>query len=262
MSGAVAGLTGVNDAPVPDDNRFVRRTALVMGAIFVAGFLLQWLMGRSSFAARPLVHVHALVAFGWVLLFMVQSRLGSGGNIALHRRIGWFAAGWGVLMVVVAFAITIDVVRRGITPFFFRPAHFLVANPLSVLGFAALLTAAIRLRRHTDWHWRLQLSATAILLGPAFGRLLPMPLLTPAAFETAGIVCLAVPLVGAMRDRRHLGHVHPAWWWGVGANIAAILLGALIGYSAIGLLIFDAVTAGSFGGTLDPMGFAPPPPAP
>lgn len=261
MTDAMTGTAPSMAAARSHDDRFIRRTATIMAVFFVVAFLFQWLMGRSSFAARPLVHGHALVAFGWVILFTVQSWLGSGGSIALHRRIGWIAVLWAGLLAIVSTAITVDVAQRGITPFFFRPAHFLVANPLSVLTFAAVLAGAIRFRRATDWHWRLQMSATAILLGPAFGRVLPMPLMTPYAFEIAGAACLVVPVIGAIRDRRTGGTVHPAWWWGAGAIVAAVLIGDLIGYSGVGLSIYEAVTAGFAGAIVDPMGFAAPPPS-
>lgn len=260
MTGVMTGAAPPGAAMLSGDDRFIRRAATAMAIFFVIAFLFQWLMGRSSFAARPLVHGHALVAFGWVLVFTVQSWLGSGGSIALHRRIGWIAVLWAGLLVIVSTAITVDVVQRGITPFFFRPAHFLVANPVAVLTFAVVLAVAIRFRRATDWHWRLQLSATAILLGPAFGRLLPMPLMTPAAYEIAGLACLVVPVIGAIRDLRRGEAVHPAWWWGAGAIVAAIVLGDLIGYSGVGPGIYEAVTAGHAGAVVDPMGFAAPPP--
>ena len=58
-------------------------------------------------------------------------------------------------MVVSGFFVTVSMVRASTVPFFFQPVHFLVFDPLAVLTFAGLTTAAILLRRRTEWHRRL-----------------------------------------------------------------------------------------------------------
>lgn len=249
-----------HEQPAGAADRFFFKLALMMALIIVAGFSMQLLMGRSTFAARPLVHLHALVFMGWVALFTAQSWLGTHGSLAIHRRLGWIAAAWVVLMLVMAFAITIDVTQRGSAPFFFRPQLFLIANPMTALAFGALVTAAIRNRRRTDWHQRLHMGAMAMLLGPAFGRLLPMPLMIPWSFEMCVAAGLFVPIIGAGRDRRTLGHVHPAWWWCFAAFAATFALFEAITWSPLGSTIYHAVTAGTPGALVDPMGFPPPPP--
>lgn len=241
-------------------DRFFFRLAASMAIIIVAGFSMQWLMGRSSFAARPLVHLHAVVFMGWVALFTTQSWLGSRGSMALHRRLGWIAVAWVALMVIMALAITVDVTRRGTAPFFFRPQLFLIANPMTAFGFAALFALAIRYRRQSDWHRRLHMCAMALIIGPAFGRLLPMPLLIPWAFEICVAMGLYVPLVGMWRDRRVLGHVHPAWWRGLIAFALVFALFELIAWSPLGDALYGWVTAGTPGAAVDPLGFPPPPP--
>lgn len=241
-------------------DRFFFRLALSMAILIIVGFSLQFLMGRSSLNARPLVHMHGIVFMGWTMLFVMQSWLGSRGSMALHRRLGWIAVAWVALMVVMALAITIDVTRRGIAPFFFQPQLFLVANPATMLGFVAVFALAIRNRRRTDWHQRLHMCAMAMLLGPAFGRLLPMPLMIPWAFEAAIVAGLYVPLVGMWRDRRVLGHVHPAWWCGLIVFALVIALFELVAYSPAGNALYNSVTAGTPGALVDPMGYPPPPP--
>ena len=243
-------------------DRFFFRLALSMAILIVLGFSMQFLMGRSSFAARPLVHAHGLVFMGWTMLFTVQSWLGSRGAIDLHRRLGWIAAGWVALMIATALAITVDVTRRGIAPFFFQPQLFLIANPLTMLGFLGLFVLAIRHRRQTDWHQRLHMCAMAMLLGPAFGRLLPMPLMIPWAFEICVAAGLYVLLVGMWRDWRVLGHVHPAWWRGLIAFALIFAMFELITHSPVGSALYAAVTAGTPGALVDPMGYPPPPPMP
>ena len=231
--------------PVAADDRFDLILTLGMAFVLIAGFTFQLAMGRSTFAVPIVWHLHAVVFMTWIALFVTQTWLGTRGPVALHRRLGWLAAGWVLLMVVMGTAITVATVRRGTAPFFFQPQHFLIANPMGLLTFAGLTFAAIRLRRRNDWHRRLQLCAFAALLGPGFGRLLPMPFLIPVAFETAVLAGLVFPFVAMVREYRREGHVHPAWWWGVGSIAASLVLAALVAHTAVGDAIYAFTVAGS-----------------
>jgi hypothetical protein len=239
---------------------FFRTLAIAMALTIVAGFSLNVAMGRSTFAARPLVHLHGLAFMGWVGIFVLQAWLATRGSIALHRKLGWIGAGWIAILIVMGIWISIDVTQRGIAPFFFRPQYFLIANPMGMLAFALLAWGAIRLRKQTDWHMRLHICAMAAIIGPAFGRLLPMPLLIPHAFDIAVLAGLVFPLVGIIRDWRRDGKVHPAWWTGMLVILATLPLAHLIAYSPVGDGIYAAVVAGHPGADVPGLEFAPPPP--
>ncbi|MDI1296531.1 MAG: hypothetical protein PSY12_11720, partial [bacterium] len=104
---------------------------------------------------------------------------------------------------------------------------------LEMAAFAALLIAAIRLRRRTDWHQRLMLCAMIALIGPAFGRILPMPLLGPfggVAVMTSQLLFVAVAVFHDLRTR---GRVHGAYGWG----------GATIIVEGLGVPLFAATPA-------------------
>ena len=238
---------------------FFRTLAISMALTVVAGFSLHYMMGRSTFTARPLVHLHGLAFMGWVGIFVTQAWLATHGPIALHRRLGWIGAGWIVLLIVLGIWISIDVAQRGIAPFFFRPQYFLIANPLGMFCFALLAWSAIRMRKQTDWHMRLHICAMAAIIGPAFGRLLPMPLMIPHSYDIAVLTGLVFPMAGMFRDWRRDGRVHPAWWRGVLAIILVVPLAHLIAYSGIGDAIYAAVTAGQPGANVPGREFAPPP---
>ncbi|MCY7340004.1 MAG: hypothetical protein LH465_08680 [Sphingomonas bacterium] len=242
------------------DNRFFLRAAIVMALVIVAGFSTQLAMGRSSFASPPLVHAHAIVFMGWTTIYVLQNVLATTGRIDLHRKLGWLAAGWMVAMVVLGFAVTVAMVRRGQVPFFFQSLHFLVFDLMAVFTFAALTIAAIVMRRRTDWHRRLHYCGMSLLLGPAFGRLLPGPLLAPWAFEATFVATLIFPLVGVIADIRRSGHAHPAWRWGIGALVGSMLITTAITYGPLGPPLYRAVTAGSPGAAVAPLDFSPPPP--
>lgn len=247
-------------SPHNREDLFFRRIALAMAATIVAGFLVQFLAGRSTFAARPLVHVHGLIFMGWTALFSAQAWLATRGPLSLHRRLGKVAALWLIAMVPMGVWITADTVRLGVAPFFFRPQFFLIANPVNILLFAVLIIAALKLRRRTDWHKRLQIGAMACIMGPAFGRLLPSPLLIPYTFEIALIAGLIFPAIGALRDKRLDGRVHPAWWWSICLTLATIPIAHVIAATPLGDALYAAVTAGNPGASLPGMSYPVPPP--
>jgi hypothetical protein len=246
-------------APTIGDERFFLRAAILMTACIIAGFSVQLAMGRSTFASPVRVHAHAIVFMGWVFIYLLQNIFATSGRMVLHRLLGWVAAAWLAPMVILGFVVTVAMARAGAVPFFFRPLQFLIFDPIAVLTFAGLTIAAIMMRRRTAWHRRLHFCGMTILLGPAFGRLLPLPLLQPWAWEATYAVTILFPIAGAIADRRRSGRVHPAWKWGIGTIAATFLLVEAITYSPVGTAIYQAVTAGSPGAAVPPLDFAPPP---
>ena len=245
---------------VSGDDRFFMTMAIIMALLVATGFSVQLAMGRSTFAAPPLVHAHAIVFMGWVAIYVAQNTLNVLESRALHKALGWLAAFWMLAMLYLGFAVTLAMVQRGGVPFFFTPLQFLVFDPLSLLTFAGLTVAAISLRRRTEWHRRLHYSGMSVLLGPAIGRLIPAPFLIPFAFEVTFLLCMIFPVIGMIADKRRTGRVHPAWYWGIGAMIAFLVLTDIITYSPLGTLIYDAATVGSPGAAIDPLAYRPFPP--
>ena len=250
-----------SDIPVTSssDDRFFVRAAVVMAITIVAGFSFQHAMGRSTFMSPPLVHAHAIVFMGWVFIYLTQNLLIGTGRLDIHRKLGWIAMGWIFPMVLLGCLVTLAMLRRGQVPFFFRPLQFLVFDPMTLFTFAGLTIAAVTQRRRTQWHRRLHFCGMSLLLGPAFGRLLPMPLLQPWAWEASFTACLLFPAAGIIADLRRSGRVHPAWRYGVGAMLACLVLTEAITYSPVGTAIYRVVTAGSPGASVPALEFAPPP---
>ena len=246
-------------APIVGDERFFVRAAMVMTVVVVTAFALNYLLGRSTFAAPLRVHLHAWLFMSWVGIYLLQNIFIGRGKIDLHRRLGWIATAWIVPMIIVAFVVTIALVRLGHVLFFFRPLQFLFFGPIAVLTFAGLTVAAIAVRRRTEWHRRLHFCAMSMLLMPALGRLLPLPFLVPWAWEAAFAASMIFPLVGVWGDFRRTGHVHAAWYWGIAVMLGAFVLTETLTYTAPGLAIYHAVTAGSPGAAAAPLEFGSPP---
>lgn len=248
--------TAANTRPATaGDARFFVISAMLMAAVIVGGFSMNLAMGRSSFAAPPVYHVHAAFFFGWVALYLVQTTAIATGAVGLHRTLGWVAVAW-IPAMLVAGAL---VVRQSLTshggPPFFDTREFLFGNAAGLGYFAAFAGAAIVLRRRTDWHRRLLFCAMASLTGPGFGRLLPVPFMIPWAWWVSAVLAPALfPIAGMIRDRRRHGRVHPAWAWGLGGLIAAMLIADLIAFSPAGSAITRMVVAGTPGDDGD---FAP-----
>lgn len=231
--------------------------ALAMALVIVTGFSLNLALGRSSFAVPAIYHVHGVTFFAWTALFVVQVRLAASGAMAAHRRLGPLAALLLPLLVVLGGAMAITSLRRTGGPFFFAQNEFLWGNTMLLACFVGLAVAALVKRRQTDWHARLMLSGMALLTGPGFGRILPMPLFMPWGWWVNTAVTLCFPLAGMAIDLKRKGRVHPAWLWGTAAIVVAHLVGELIAFSSFGVASTQWVLAGSAGAARPMEAFLP-----
>lgn len=220
--------------------------AIAMAIVIVAGFAFNLAAGRSSFAVPIIVHIHAFVFFGWVMLYLIQNGLVATGSVALHRRLGWLALAWIPVMVGLGFMMTLESIRSKGGPPFFDINEFLFGNTLGVGAFAVVALAGIAMRGRTDWHRRLMCCAMISLTGPGFGRLLPMPFLIPWGWWIASVAFpLIFAVVGIAFDRRRRGRIHPAWWWGIGALVGSQVIADGAAYSPAGLSITHYVIDGT-----------------
>jgi uncharacterized membrane protein YozB (DUF420 family) len=149
---------------------FVAMAAGVLLTVF-AGFAPTFYLRGSFPQTRPmsvLLHVHGVVFSAWVTLFLIQAVLVARGDLRLHRRLGWVTVGVAAAMVALVFAAVIEQLRRvnGFPP----PPLALALSVFDIIVFAGLVGAAILLRRRSDWHKRLMLSATILLLGAPMFR--------------------------------------------------------------------------------------------
>jgi hypothetical protein len=193
------------------DLSFWQRMTLGLALFIVFGFLQFAARGFVDYQAVPFyVHLHAVVMVSWLALMVVQPMLVQHGNAALHRRLGWLGAVLAAAIVVVCSLVSLWIVRAGRQPPFFTPPYFLAMTQLDALAFGGLVAAAIVRRRETEWHRRLLVGALVLLMDPALGRLLPMPLIMPYGGWAVLAVQLAVLGIVMRHDRRTMGAIHPA----------------------------------------------------
>lgn len=118
-----------------------------------------------------IVHVHAVVFTGWLVLFTAQMTLIRAGRVDLHKRLGLVGAALAAVMVVLgpATAIVVDAIRYAATS---APPSFLPVQLTNTIGFAGLTAAALLLRGTPSAHKRLMLLSLMYISAPGFNRYL------------------------------------------------------------------------------------------
>lgn len=168
----------------------------------------------------PVIHLHAVVFMGWLLLFTTQAWLAAHGRIAEHMRVGQLGMAWGVIVIAVGWATALAVFGQRVQAGQLTEAQVRLIAPLTdMLFFAPVLAAAWIYRRRTEIHKRLIVVGTAILLIAAVHRMVilggrPPPLLPLLA------VWLSPILMGMAYDFVRRRMVHPVYLLGIALVLA------------------------------------------
>ena len=190
---------------------FWERMALGLALLILFGFAQFAARGFVDPLAAPLVtHIHGLVMLGWLGLLVVQPRLVRRGELSLHRRLGRVGVALAVLVVGLGFYVGVSAVADGRQAPFFTPPYFLSLVTFELLAFGGMVWAAVAHRRMTDWHRRFMIGSAIMILEPALGRLLPMPMMVGWWDIPIALIQLAAVGLVARHDRRTLGHIHRA----------------------------------------------------
>ncbi|MBV9528396.1 hypothetical protein [Sphingomonas sp.] len=223
------------------DQSFFARYAIVLALFIIVAFAQFSLRGFVDIRKMPpVIHAHALVMMTWLGLFVLQNQLVHRGELALHRKVGWASAIVVAAVAVLGCAVGYTALSMHMVPPIFTQPYFLSLTVIEATAFAATVAWAVSLRRRTEWHRRIMFGATFLLLEPALGRLLPMPLLGDYGEWVALLVQLVFVGVIARHDRKVLGQVHPAT-----IACAAILIGvhSLVSFAAILPPVVSAASA-------------------
>lgn len=210
---------------------FWQRMAIGLALFIVFGFLQFALRGFVDPVAAPFwVHLHGVAMLAWLGLLIVQPTLVSQGNFARHRQLGRIGGLLALFITCLGIFTGVASLMLNRFPPFFSPPYFLALTVTESLVFGVMVAWAIRRRRATDWHRRLMIGATIIILEPALGRLLPIPLMGPWAEPAVALCQLAVVAIIASYDQRSRGAVHPATW-----AVAAIVIATRIAISLLSM---------------------------
>ena len=180
------------------DKYFYLAMSLLMIAITVWGFgyTVNNVLFRPAVPRPRILWVHSAIFSGWLLLFLLQTALVRSHNVRLHRTLGWFVAGGGVLMIPLGIITAIVLGHFDVTVL-----HEVGADSFEFISFGdvAIFTVWLLLgilwRRKPALHRPIFFIATCGLIGAAFGR---VPYLAAHNLMYAGVD--AVLCLGVLRD--------------------------------------------------------------
>jgi len=174
------------------------------------------LLLSGSVHALPIIHVHAAVFTGWLLLVLAQAALAATGHTAMHIKLGKVGFVYGALLILVGETTAFVSFGARVAAGNISEARTRLFAPVTdMMGFAPFLVAAWLYRRKPEIHKRLIVVATTILLIAAVHRIAifgapppPLPFLL--------VVWLSPILVGMTFDLARRGVVHPVYLAGIG----------------------------------------------
>jgi hypothetical protein len=200
---------------------------LLMGLIAVVGFWPTYFgpLAKGTVAQPLLIHIHASVFTGWLVLFLAQAVLAATKQVAWHVRLGKIGIGYGALLVVVG--LITGVLRSSKLPLGGRAEDLLFAAVSDMIVFAGFFTAASVYRRKPQVHKRLMVVAANMLLIAAVARMtfIPPP---PGGFPLFFAIWF-LPLISAMAyDWWSQRRLHAVYLVGLGAFVVRILAIAIV----------------------------------
>ena len=203
---------------------------LVIWVVMITGFGLDMVKKAALHKLEypMIIHAHAVVFTGWLVLFAVQILLIRKRDYKTHMKLGILALVLLPLMIILGPAAAI---ARGLARIQAHMADSITNHTLSfmstqftnVLGASVLIVAALLLRKDASSHKRLMLMGTVALTEPGFSRFLVAPLskvfgdgVWPYIIETyIGTIGL-VFVIGAYdlmtRKRLHQAYIWAALW--------------------------------------------------
>ena len=165
----------------------------------------------SGAPMTPLVHLHAALFTGWVLLFLTQTALVAGHRVAVHRRLGVAGVVLAAAMFVAGLSTASRAAAAGSAPPGIDPLAFLAIPIFDMLLFAAFVTTAVVRRHDKEAHKRLMLLAYVTIVVAAAARLPGVLDLGPPGFF--GVACLFIA-AGVAYDAVSRRRVHRVYVWG------------------------------------------------
>jgi len=145
--------------------------------IAVLGFMPTYFVpiSRGTFRAEPVVHIHGIVLFSWVLFFFVQAWLVARGRVLAHRT--WGVLGIAIVTAMVFIVTTIVSLRIAQTSSPGQPAGlvrdvraFQWMNMVNLAFIVAVFTLGIVNVRRPEVHKRLMLLMTISMMGAPIAR--------------------------------------------------------------------------------------------
>lgn len=191
--------------------------SLIMWLIALVGFWPGYLapMAADTLDKTFAVHVHVIVYLGWLILFTLQSTLPMLRKGRLHRRIGNFGIGYGIVVwgfgLYVTFSRFADRVRLGDLD----EARFQAISPFTdMLIFPVLFALAIYYRHKPEVHKRFMVLAGTMLMIAAVARMALNGIISKniVVFDA---IWLSPIFIAIIHDAWFKRRLHPVYGFGV-----------------------------------------------
>lgn len=209
------------------EHRFFWGMSVLMALVVFIGFSRTYFLASYFHAkplAAPIVHIHAAVFTGWMLLLVAQTSLAATGRAEIHRRLGIAGIVLAPLVFVFGVIVATEMLRRLSTvPGVDSSVIYAVALS-EITGFAVPTFFAFRLRKRSAYHKRLIIIGTVAMMTAGFGRwpihaLLHRPL--PAMLCTFSLLLLVIAHDLATLRRVHRATALASGW------VVCVALGAI-----------------------------------
>lgn len=193
----------------------------LMALIALVGFWPTYYgpLAAGTLAHPLLIHIHAVVFTGWLVLFFLQAFFAATRRITWHLALGQMGIWYGLLLIGVG--LTTGVLRSA-DPQAGDPLRLLYVAIADMVMFAGFFGAAIVYRRKPQLHKRMMVVAATSLLVAAVGRMefLPPP---PSGIPFRLLIWSAPVLLATVVDFRKSRTIHPVYL----AGLATFLLRAV-----------------------------------
>ena len=200
----------------PPRSRIYVCFALLAVSAAMVGFFTTFTrpLWRGEFHGPVIAYVHGALVLTWLLLFLTQTLLVQSRQVARHRILGWTGVAVAPGVALTTMAMGVHALHRDLAAGGGETAvSSLLGTFTTPLIFTALFATAVAYRRRSDFHKRLMLLATLVILWPAFFRFrhyfpdVPRPDLWFAFVLPNCMILLAM-----LHDRLTTGRVHPVYW--------------------------------------------------
>ena len=163
-------------ATAPAHTRRVAYMALsvLMALIAIVGFWPRYFgpLVLGTLVQPLLIHIHATVFTGWLVLFSLQAYFAATKRLQLHMRVGRVGIWYAVLLILVG--LTTGVLRAAASPSG-RAEQLLYVSFADMAMFAGFFGAAIWYRKKPKVHRPAMVVAATSLLVAAVGRMAFLP---------------------------------------------------------------------------------------
>lgn len=220
---------------VSKDARFMRNVGLALIALTAVAFAPKYFVPLATGSYEPpsaYMHLHAISAILWMLIFAAQASLVTLSRREWHRILGYFALAVAVVNVITGVVVQLDILPASPDDFSnvvgsgFRLFH-------STPAFVLFLIWALKMRRRTDWHLRLMYQTAIAAIATILGRIYLFYGLMDETLASVMIPVgnLAFVLVLPVYDRLQYGKVHRASWVGVAAFVVFQIIATPVVFS-------------------------------